>query len=76
MIEKAESIESKYHVDYVDSGLPRQLIETAFVLLQQRIMLVNKLRIDGDYPLRAVVQHKHSDDESYYQHYDYCKDEQ
>jgi hypothetical protein len=39
-------------------------------------MVVNKLQIDGDYPLRAVVQHKHSDDESYYQHYDYCKDEQ
>jgi hypothetical protein len=31
MIGKVESIESKYHVDYVDSGLPRWLIETAFV---------------------------------------------
>jgi len=46
MIEKAESIENKYRVDYVDSGLPRWLIETAFVLLQQRILVVNKLRID------------------------------
>ena len=35
----AESIESQYRVDYVDSGLPRWLIETAFVcyLLQAAI---------------------------------------
>ena len=31
IIEKAESIESKYHVDHVESGLPRWLIEAAFV---------------------------------------------
>ena len=30
-IEKAESIESKYRVDYVNSGLPCWLIEAAFV---------------------------------------------
>lgn len=30
-IEVAESIESKYRVDHVDSGLPRWLIEVAFV---------------------------------------------
>ena len=38
-IEKAESIESQSHVDYVDSGLPRWLIEVAFVcyLLQAAI---------------------------------------
>lgn len=30
-IEKAESIESMSHVDHVDSGLPRWLIEAAFV---------------------------------------------
>ena len=32
-IELAESIESKYRVDYVESGLPRWLIETAFVCM-------------------------------------------
>ena len=39
IIEKAESIESQSHVDYVDSGLPRWLIEAAFVsyLLQAAI---------------------------------------
>ena len=39
VIEKAESIESKYRVDYVESGLPRWLIEVAFVcyLLQAAI---------------------------------------
>lgn len=39
MIEKAESIESKYRVNHVDSGLPRWLIEAAFVcyLLQAAI---------------------------------------
>ena len=39
MIEKAESIESKYLVNHVDSGLPRWLIEAAFVcyLLQAAI---------------------------------------
>ena len=39
VIEKAESIESKYRVDYVESGLPRWLIEVAFVcyLLQATI---------------------------------------
>ena len=38
-IEVAESIESKYRVDHVDSGLPRWLIEVAFVcyLLQAAI---------------------------------------
>ena len=38
-IEAAESIESKYRVNYVDSGLPRWLIEVAFVcyLLQAAI---------------------------------------
>ncbi len=37
--EAAESIESKYRVNYVDSGLPRWLIEAAFVcyLLQAAI---------------------------------------
>ena len=30
-IEAAESIESKYRVNYVESGLPRWLIEVAFV---------------------------------------------
>lgn len=30
-IERAESIESQIHVDYVDSGLPHWLIEAAFV---------------------------------------------
>ncbi len=35
----AESIESKYRVDYVESGLPRWLIEAAFVgLIVQAIM--------------------------------------
>ena len=39
IIEKTESIESQSHVDYVDSGLPRWLIEAAFVcyLLQAAI---------------------------------------
>ena len=39
IIEAAESIESKYRVDHVDSGLPRWLIEAAFVcyLLQAAI---------------------------------------
>jgi len=32
-IEVAESIESKYRVDYVESGLPRWLIESAFVCM-------------------------------------------
>jgi len=32
-IEAAESIESKYRVDHVESGLPRWLIEAAFVCL-------------------------------------------
>ena len=38
-IEKAESVESKYRVDYVNSGLPRWIIEAAFVcyLLQAAI---------------------------------------
>ena len=38
-IETTESIENQSHVDYVDSGLPRWLIETAFVcyLLQATI---------------------------------------
>ena len=30
-IEMSESIESKYRVNYVESGLPRWLIEAAFV---------------------------------------------
>lgn len=39
IIEMAESIESKYRVNHVDSGLPRWLIEAAFVcyLLQAAI---------------------------------------
>jgi hypothetical protein len=39
IIEKAESIESKYRVDHVESGLPRWLIEVAFVcyLLQAAV---------------------------------------
>ena len=39
MIGKAESIESQYRVNYVESGLPRWLIEAAFVcyLLQAAI---------------------------------------
>ncbi len=31
VIEKAESIESKYHINYIASGLPRWLIEVAFL---------------------------------------------
>lgn len=30
-IERAESIESKYHVNHLDSGLPRWLVEVSFV---------------------------------------------
>ena len=61
MIEKAESIESKYRVDYVDSGLPRWLIETAFVCcLLQAVAdygpVMDYLDCNGLSWVRAIVQ--------------------
>ena len=61
MIEKAESIESKYRVDYVDSGLPRWLIETAFVCcLLQAVAdygpVMDYVDCNGLSWVRAIVQ--------------------
>ena len=60
-IEKAESIESKYRVDHVESGLPRWLIEAAFIcyLLQAAInwtpllLWTNNANISW---VRAIIQ--------------------
>ena len=58
-VEVAESIESKYKVDYVESGLPRWLIEAAFVcIVVQAIFNFSPVidLTDADfYWLRAIV---------------------
>ena len=57
-IEVAESIESKYRVDHVDSGLPRWLIEVAFVcyLLQAAINLAPLMHwVEDHAPLASAV---------------------
>lgn len=61
-IEMAESIESKYRVNHVDSGLPRWLIEAAFVCyLMQAVInwgpLLNHMTSDPRLSwIRAIVQ--------------------
>ena len=61
-IEMAESIESKYRVNHVDSGLPRWLIEAAFVCyLMQAVInwgpLLNHMTSDSRLSwIRAIVQ--------------------
>ena len=61
-IEMAESIESKYRVNHVDSGLPRWLIEAAFVCyLRQAVInwgpLLNHMTSDPRLSwIRAIVQ--------------------
>ena len=57
IIEKAESIESQSHVDYVDSGLPRWLIEAAFVcyLLQAAINWSPQMHWMGTHASWAVA---------------------
>lgn len=57
-IEVAESIESKYRVDHVDSGLPRWLIEVAFVcyLLQAAINWAPLMHwVEDHAPLASAV---------------------
>ena len=55
---KAESIESKYLVNHVDSGLPRWLIEVAFVcyLLQAAINWAPLMHwVEGHAPLASAI---------------------
>lgn len=56
-IEKVESVESRSHVDYVDSGLPRWLIEAAFVcyLLQAAINWSSQMHWMGTHASWAVA---------------------
>ncbi len=56
-IEKVESVESRSHVDYVDSGLPRWLIEAAFVcyLLQAAINWSPQMHWMGTHASWAVA---------------------
>ena len=57
-IEKAESIESKYTVNHVESGLPRWLIEVAFVcyLLQAVINWAPLMHwVEGHAPLASAI---------------------
>ena len=57
-IERAESIESKYRVNRMDSGLPRWLIEVAFVcyLLQAAINWAPLMHwVEGHAPLASAI---------------------
>lgn len=58
-VEVAESIESKYRVDYVESGLPRWLIEAAFVCMVVEAVFnfgpVMDLTDEHFFWLRAIV---------------------
>lgn len=57
-IEKAESIESKYTVNHVESGLPRWLIEVAFLsyLLQAAINWAPLMHwVEGHAPLASAI---------------------
>lgn len=61
IIEPAESIESKYRVDHVESGLPRWLIESAFIcyLMQAVVNWSPLLHWTNDANLswvRAIIQ--------------------
>lgn len=57
--EAAETIESKYRVDYVESGLPRWLIESAFVCIVFQAVFnwgpVMNLTDADFYWLRAII---------------------